>query len=56
MSKIQSMIPLFVFVQTDLVSTIGESVALGAAGIVLWGDATYASSNVSIHTSHYILF
>lgn len=30
--------PLF---QTDLVSTIGESVALGAAGIIMWGDATY---------------
>ncbi|KAK7155821.1 hypothetical protein R3I93_010473 [Phoxinus phoxinus] len=33
--------------ETDLVSTIGESVALGAAGIVFWGDATYASSNAS---------
>ncbi|XP_051563058.1 hyaluronidase-2 [Myxocyprinus asiaticus] len=33
--------------ETDLVSTIGESVALGAAGIILWGDASYASSNVS---------
>uniref|UniRef100_A0A3B1JC34 Hyaluronidase n=1 Tax=Astyanax mexicanus TaxID=7994 RepID=A0A3B1JC34_ASTMX len=30
--------------ETDLVSTIGESVALGAAGIILWGDASYASS------------
>lgn len=48
------MIPLFVSVQMDLVSTIGESVALGAAGIVLWGDAAYASSSVSIHTPHYI--
>lgn len=35
--------------QTDLVSTIGESVALGAAGIILWGDAAYASSRVSVH-------
>ena len=34
-------------VQTDLVSTIGESVALGAAGDILWGEATYASSKVS---------
>ncbi|XP_029006409.1 hyaluronidase-2 [Betta splendens] len=33
--------------ETDLVSTIGESVALGAAGIILWGDASYASSNNS---------
>ncbi|XP_042362967.1 hyaluronidase-2 [Plectropomus leopardus] len=28
--------------ETDLVSTIGESVALGAAGIIMWGDAAYA--------------
>lgn len=33
--------------ETDLVSTIGESVALGAAGIILWGESTYASTNVS---------
>lgn len=33
--------------QADLVSTIGESVALGAAGIILWGESIYASSNVS---------
>ncbi|KAL2091277.1 hypothetical protein ACEWY4_013540 [Coilia grayii] len=33
--------------ENDLVSTIGESVALGAAGVILWGDATYASSNAS---------
>lgn len=37
----------------DLVWTIGESVALGAAGIIFWGDSTYASSNVSIHTRDY---
>ncbi|XP_071350370.1 hyaluronidase-2 [Trachinotus anak] len=33
--------------ETDLVSTIGESVALGAAGIILWGEAAYASSKNS---------
>nr|XP_020453734.1 hyaluronidase-2-like [Monopterus albus]XP_020453735.1 hyaluronidase-2-like [Monopterus albus] len=33
--------------ETDLVYTIGESVALGAAGIILWGDAAYASSKKS---------
>ncbi len=49
-----SPIPLFVSVQMDLVSTIGESVALGAAGIVFWGEAAYASNNVSTHTPHYI--
>lgn len=35
--------------ETDLVSTIGESVALGAAGIIMWGDAAYASSKTSCH-------
>ncbi|TNM88762.1 hypothetical protein fugu_005016 [Takifugu bimaculatus] len=33
--------------ETDLVSTVGESVALGAAGIIMWGDAAYASSRAS---------
>lgn len=32
----------------DLVSTIGESVALGVAGVILWGDSNYASSHVSL--------
>lgn len=33
--------------ETDLVYTIGESVALGAAGIILWGDVAYAGSKNS---------
>ncbi|XP_048873327.1 hyaluronidase-2-like [Brienomyrus brachyistius] len=33
--------------ETDLISTIGESVALGAAGIIFWGEATYASTKES---------
>ncbi|XP_059184772.1 hyaluronidase-2 [Centropristis striata] len=33
--------------ETDLVSTIGESVALGAAGIIMWGDAAYTGSKNS---------
>ncbi|KAM9859501.1 hyaluronidase-2 [Aulostomus maculatus] len=33
--------------ETDLVSTIGESVALGAAGVIFWGDTSYASSSAS---------
>uniref|UniRef100_A0A3Q2ZW40 Hyaluronidase n=2 Tax=Kryptolebias marmoratus TaxID=37003 RepID=A0A3Q2ZW40_KRYMA len=33
--------------ETDLVSTIGESVALGAAGIILWGDAAYNKTTCS---------
>lgn len=32
--------------QADLVNTIGESAALGAAGVVLWGSMQYASSKV----------
>ncbi|KAJ8257542.1 hypothetical protein GJAV_G00186710 [Gymnothorax javanicus] len=38
------MIPL---TETDLISTIGESVALGAAGIILWGEAAFASSEAN---------
>ncbi|XP_026876196.2 hyaluronidase-2 [Electrophorus electricus] len=38
---------LTLLTEMDLVSTIGESVSLGAAGVIFWGDSTYASSNVS---------
>lgn len=37
----------FVF-QEDLVHTIGESVALGAAGVVLWGDGNYSQTKVGV--------
>ncbi|XP_069500213.1 hyaluronidase-2 [Ambystoma mexicanum] len=30
--------------ETDLISTIGESAALGAAGTIFWGDANYTRS------------
>ncbi|KAM9185609.1 hyaluronidase-2 isoform 1-T2 [Dugong dugon] len=30
--------------EMDLISTIGESAALGAAGVILWGDAGYTTS------------
>lgn len=30
--------------EMDLVSTIGESVALGAAGVIFWGDTSYTSN------------
>ncbi|XP_057195026.1 hyaluronidase-2 [Triplophysa rosa] len=33
--------------EMDLVWTVGESVALGAAGVIFWGDSTWASSNAS---------
>nr|AFP89957.1 hyaluronoglucosaminidase 2 [Ovis aries] len=31
--------------EMDLISTIGESAALGAAGVILWGDAGFTTSN-----------
>lgn len=33
--------------QTDLGHTLGESAALGAAGVVLWGELSFAKSKVS---------
>ncbi|XP_062852763.1 hyaluronidase-2 [Trichomycterus rosablanca] len=36
--------------ESDLVSTIGESVALGVAGIVLWGDSSYAQNSTTCST------
>ncbi|XP_075583924.1 hyaluronidase-1 [Pelecanus crispus] len=39
-----------VLTETDLVNTIGESAALGAAGVVLWGSMRYASSKESCST------
>ncbi|KAL0978715.1 hypothetical protein UPYG_G00174230 [Umbra pygmaea] len=33
--------------QTALVSTVGESAALGSAGIVLWGDQVYSKSKAN---------
>lgn len=43
--------------QDDLVQTIGVSAALGAAGVVLWGDLSFSSSEVIIdpaacHAAH----
>uniref|UniRef100_A0A8C0GQS1 Hyaluronidase n=1 Tax=Chelonoidis abingdonii TaxID=106734 RepID=A0A8C0GQS1_CHEAB len=37
---------LDVLSRMDLVSTIGESAALGAAGAIFWGDADYTKSQV----------
>lgn len=37
--------------QDDLVQTIGVSAALGAAGVVLWGDLSISSSEVIIDPS-----
>lgn len=37
--------------QGDLVQTIGVSAALGAAGVVLWGDLSISSSEVIIAPS-----
>ncbi|XP_039547064.1 hyaluronidase-2 isoform X1 [Pimephales promelas] len=38
---------LLLLTEMDLVSTIGESVALGVAGVILWGDSNYASSQAT---------
>ncbi|XP_028574496.2 hyaluronidase-3 isoform X1 [Podarcis muralis] len=41
--------------EADLVYTIGESAALGAAGVVLWGDLSYSQSPESCRSlKHYI--
>ena len=37
--------------QDDLVQTIGVSAALGAAGVVLWGDLSISSSEVTMAPS-----
>lgn len=34
--------------QPDLISTIGESAALGAAGAIFWGDADYTKNRVGL--------
>ncbi|NXA05166.1 HYAL3 protein, partial [Sapayoa aenigma] len=39
----------------DLVHTIGESAALGAAGLVLWGDMSYSRSAESCTSLHHYL-
>nr|XP_033814962.1 hyaluronidase-4-like [Geotrypetes seraphini]XP_033814963.1 hyaluronidase-4-like [Geotrypetes seraphini] len=39
--------PLLFLSEQDLVSTIGESAALGAAGFVIWGDMNLTSSKES---------
>ncbi|XP_028679951.1 hyaluronidase-2 [Erpetoichthys calabaricus] len=36
--------------EMDLVSTIGESAALGAAGVIFWGEAMYSSSPENCRT------
>ncbi|XP_042304905.1 hyaluronidase-3 [Sceloporus undulatus] len=38
--------------EADLVYTIGESAALGAAGLVLWGDLSYSQSAESCKSLH----
>ncbi|KAM6927760.1 hyaluronidase-2 isoform 1-T2 [Xenentodon cancila] len=41
--------------EMDLVSTIGESVALGAAGIIFWGDTSYANDTGCSTLNKYLL-
>ncbi|XP_037106714.1 hyaluronidase-2-like [Syngnathus acus] len=40
--------------ETDLVSTIGESVALGAAGVIFWGDSSYSSESGCLTLKDYL--
>uniref|UniRef100_A0A8D0XSR5 Hyaluronidase n=1 Tax=Sus scrofa TaxID=9823 RepID=A0A8D0XSR5_PIG len=56
--------PLFFLSKQDLISTIGESAALGAAGFVIWGDMNLTSSEgnctkvkqfVSSDLGHYVV-
>lgn len=42
--------PLCTFLQEHLIYTVGESAALGSAGVVLWGDHTYSRSQVQYLT------
>lgn len=37
---------IFFTLQEHLVYTIGESAAVGSAGVVLWGDSAYSKSKV----------
>ncbi|XP_029811536.1 hyaluronidase-4 [Suricata suricatta] len=47
--------PLFFLSKQDLISTIGESAALGAAGIVIWGDMDLTSSKGNCtKVKHYV--
>ncbi|XP_061583194.1 hyaluronidase-2 [Cololabis saira] len=41
--------------EMDLVSTIGESVALGAAGVIFWGDTAYANATGCSTLNKYLL-
>lgn len=42
------------FLQKDLIHTIGESAALGAAGFVIWGDLNLTSSRVGVPQTLYV--
>jgi len=37
--------------QPDLISTIGESAALGAAGVIFWGDVEYTKNRVGLSSA-----
>ena len=41
--------------QDDLVNTIGEAAALGAAGVVSWGDMQVTQDEVHTHTHTHTL-
>ncbi|XP_015672862.1 hyaluronidase-3 [Protobothrops mucrosquamatus] len=41
--------------EADLINTIGESAALGSAGVVLWGDLSYSSSLARCKSLHHYI-
>lgn len=42
---------LFLFSQADLVSTIGESAAMGTSGVVIW-EKSETKTEVDLHKVH----
>lgn len=46
-------VPLW-WLQMDLEHTLGESAAVGAAGVVLWGELQFAKSEVSVSALPYV--
>ncbi|KAK1801122.1 hypothetical protein P4O66_022825 [Electrophorus voltai] len=45
-------VPVMAQPYTDLEHTLGEAAALGAAGVVLWGELRFAKSKVSVSVQH----
>uniref|UniRef100_A0A3P9NTV0 Hyaluronidase n=1 Tax=Poecilia reticulata TaxID=8081 RepID=A0A3P9NTV0_POERE len=46
---------MILLTEKDLVNTIGESVALGAAGVIFWGGSSYATKSGCTDLNNYFL-